>query len=338
MPENTQLATTTKKGVITYTPLGESNDITISKDILIKNCIEPTKSGAVPDGAHITSFMMLCRARQLNPFVQDCYLIGYDGRNGPQWSIITAKSALDKRAEMHPEFDGYETGLVIQKEDGSLEYRDGQIMLPQDNVVGAWTKVYRKDRGRPTQHEINVNAYDSGLNRWKTDLAGMLCKCVEAGGLRKAFPNTFAGLFLQEERDAERDAEFKASPAHNEPAAPTGNVMDALPPRREENPDSGVIPRPPAQHAEELQGVGVTPDDINMEESANHLEDVKQGNPYEFLKKQLRGRVPAKGIVPTLKAFGFPVNDPKDITEEMAQKVTYDEETFVATWKEVSDE
>src|SRR5262245_51444742 len=97
--------TTTSKNEIEYQAFQSNERIKLSVQIVQKFVAIPTSSGKLPDERDCIRFMMLCRARQLNPFEGDCFLQGYDGRNGPQFSLITAHQAFLKRAEVHPEYD-----------------------------------------------------------------------------------------------------------------------------------------------------------------------------------------------------------------------------------------
>jgi phage recombination protein Bet len=193
-----------ERGIITYTPIGEKEPIKLSLSIAKRHIISPTKSGAWPSDKEIYQFLMLCRARGLNPFLGDCVITGYDTANqGPQFAIITAKSALDKRADLHPEFSGIESGIVVLKKGETIERREGAIILPNEELLGGWAVVFRKDRpDHPIKHDVNLEAYDKKRAIWNTDKPGMIVKCAEAGCLRKAFPNSFADLYLAEEEKA----------------------------------------------------------------------------------------------------------------------------------------
>lgn len=192
-----------------FTPVGEREQIKLSPSIIKKFIANPTKSGAMPSDKDIMGFMMLCNARALNPFVGDAYLVGYDSQSGPSFSLITAKSAYDKRAELNEHFDGMESGLVILK-DNAIERREGAIYLPGEKIIGAWAVVFRKDRGHVVKHDVNIMSYDTDRSQWKTNKAGMIIKCAEAGVLRKAFPNTYAGMYIAEESDAVNQAAIQA--------------------------------------------------------------------------------------------------------------------------------
>ena len=74
--------------------------------------------------------------------------IGYDGKNGPVFSLITAHQAFLKRAEASPDFDGMTSGILVRRDDDTIEEREGDFHLRDEvqNVVGGWAKVFHKKR------------------------------------------------------------------------------------------------------------------------------------------------------------------------------------------------
>lgn len=186
--------------VISYVPLGENETISLTLSRVKKFLCTPTKSGKHPSDEQIMKFMMLCRAQSLNPWVNDAYLVGYDGQDGPTFSLITAHQAFLKRAEASNEFNGIESGVVVLR-DGATTERQGDMVLPGETLVGGWARVHRRDRAVPTYDALNLKTYDTGRSRWKADPAGMIVKCAEASALRKAFPSTLAAMYCREEME-----------------------------------------------------------------------------------------------------------------------------------------
>lgn len=191
--------------VITYKPLGESEDCVLTIARVRQFLCIPTKSGKLPSDEQVVKYMMLCRAQSLNPWTSDCFLCGYDGKDGPQFSLITAHQALLKRSEASPGFDGMESGVVVQKSDGSILERQGDLMLIGETLVGGWARVHRRDRNVPSYDAVNLKTFDTGRSRWAADPAGMIVKCAEASALRKAFPSTLAAMYCKEEMDRQRE-------------------------------------------------------------------------------------------------------------------------------------
>ena len=186
------------KGEVSFIPLGNSDPIKLSIAIIERQIATPTKSGKKPTQKEMMDFLMLCRARKLNPFEGDAFLVGYDSRDGAKFSLITSHQALLKRAELCPEFDGMESGLILDW-NGELEETQGDFLPDGANAVGAWARVHRSDRKIPTYRRLNISRYDKGFGLWKDHREMMSVKCVEADALRSAFPTATGGMYLREE-------------------------------------------------------------------------------------------------------------------------------------------
>jgi phage recombination protein Bet len=192
---------------VKYTPFGEKNEITLSVDMVAKFISARTASGKVASHNDIVTFMMLCKSSGLNPWIKDAYLIGYDSKDGPTFTLIVAHQSLLKRAELSSEFDGIESGVVvIAKGSNETIQRPGTLVLPGETLVGGWAAVYRRDRSRPSSATVSLATYSTGRSRWSIDPAGMIAKVAEGSALRKAFPSTLTQCYLREEfeRDLER--------------------------------------------------------------------------------------------------------------------------------------
>lgn len=149
-----------------------------------------------PSDEQCVKFMLLNRARQLNPFEADSFMIPFwDSKsNGPQWSLITAHNAFLKRAEVHPQYEGMESGVLIEVE-GEVRELQGDFVpdtLDGEKVklVGGWAKVFRKDRKTPMYKRAKLSTWQKNFGHWLTDPAGQIVKIAEADSLRSSFPNT----------------------------------------------------------------------------------------------------------------------------------------------------
>lgn len=185
---------------ISYVPLGNASEITLTIAIVRKFLATRTKSGKEPSDADIVKFMMLCKVRQLDPWQGDAYLIGYDSDQGPTFTLITAHQALAKRSELNKDFDGLESGVIVKVDDSGPVFREGDFTLEGEKLLGGWAKVYRRDRSKPFYQALKVGTYDTQKSRWNKDKAGMIVKCAEAGAYRAAFPTQLGGMYTQEER------------------------------------------------------------------------------------------------------------------------------------------
>ena len=248
--------------VVEYIPFGAKSSIKLTMPIVRDIVAVKTRKGIPPTDQQIMKFMLLCKARMLNPFEGDAFLIGFDsGKDGdpPTFQLITAHQAFLKRAEVHPEYDGMESGVivklgadeVIQKngyeltvKSGSIFDREGDFFLETDTLLGAWATVHFKGRTHPMKKRIRLAAFNKGYGRWKDDPAGMCVKVAESDSLRSSFPTTLGALYLEEE--IPRDQEFTKVETREE-QRPSGRRTLRSPAPEKAEP---IVSRPVPAHEE----------------------------------------------------------------------------------------
>lgn len=196
-----------------YTPFMGKEPIKLSQRLVMQFLCTPTRSGAVCDERMATRFVMLCKARGLNPWEGDAYIVGYDSKDGPTFSLVTAHQAFLKRAEVHPEYDGMTSGVLV-KRDGELLELEGDWFDEGDTLVGGWATVHFKNRKHPMTKKLKLSTFHQGRSRWNADPAGMIVKCAESDALRSAFPNSLGGMYL--------DGEMPGPECITAPAVPAG--------------------------------------------------------------------------------------------------------------------
>jgi len=184
---------------ITFTPLGETTEISLTPAMIRAHVAVKTRKGATPSNTDLITFLMLCKAGSLNPWTKDAYLVGYDTNDGPVFTLIVAHQALLKRAENSPHYRGMESGVVVTDKDGNTIEREGDLKFAGDRLVGGWAKVYRADRVVATSDRLELSVYSTGRSRWKVDPAGMIVKCAEGSALRKAFPLELGSMYTRAE-------------------------------------------------------------------------------------------------------------------------------------------
>lgn len=162
---------------------------------VVKNFIAPGAKNITD--SEFAMFIQLCKAQKLNPFTKDAYLIKF--KDNAQ--IITSEAALEKRAELSPQYDGKENGIIVQDSAGNISYRKGALILPGETLIGGWCNVYRKDRRIPEHAEVGLKEFDKKTNNWAGMPAIMIQKVAKAHALRGAFPNDLSGLYVNEEMD-----------------------------------------------------------------------------------------------------------------------------------------
>lgn len=150
----------------------------------------------------VVMFLELCKAQKLNPFVKDAYLIKY-GNQAAQ--TVTGKDVFIKRAAESPIFDGMRAGIVVANTRGELEYREGSLKLPNEQIIGGWCEVYLKDKKYPAKAVVSFEEYaakkaNGQLNQmWASKPGTMIRKVAQSQALREAFPNELRGLYQAEE-------------------------------------------------------------------------------------------------------------------------------------------
>jgi phage recombination protein Bet len=220
-----------------YTAFQSETKVSLSVEIVRKYIAVPAKdrdNGEVlPDDRQCTKFILLCQARRLNPHEGDAFMIPFwnksSGRH--EWSLITAHNAFLKRAEVHPDYNGKESGVIVfDEEAGTIEELQGDFVPPDRTLLGGWCKVHYKNKQHPEYQRLKLETYAKGFGNWTFDAAGMICKCSEAAALRSAFPNTMAGMYLREEMGngelTETTPQSMARPLFSTPAKPPEMPQD----------------------------------------------------------------------------------------------------------------
>lgn len=156
-------------------------------------------------------FLETCRQYHLNPFTKEAFLIHYDNKNADSSStIVLGKTCYLKMAENHPQYDGFEAGVIVWDDvAGELYHREGSILYEGEKLLGGWAKVYRKDRSRPFYEEVNFTEYDTKKSMWQKYPATMIRKVALTHALREAFPSVFGSLLDESEVDVDVEAQFR---------------------------------------------------------------------------------------------------------------------------------
>jgi hypothetical protein len=153
-------------------------------------------------------FLAIAQAFNLNPWKREIYAVKY----GQNFNVIVGYETYLKRAEEHPQYDGYETKFS-----------------GEGNDMACTCTVYRKDRNHPTSHTVYLAEY-RGQGLWGTKPRMMLEKVALSTALRRAFPLEFGGMpYTSEElgnlSDSEKleqqgFTEVKAEPVQEAPQQP----------------------------------------------------------------------------------------------------------------------
>lgn len=178
----------------------DQGEVQLSPDI-VKRYLVNGDADKVTD-QEVMMFIKLCQYQGLNPFLREAYLIKYG--NAPA-TMVTGKDTFVKRAAKSDKCAGYEAGIIVQKQDGSIEQRKGSLVLPNETLVGGWARVYRTDWKVPMEITVSLQEYQRYNNKgelmrnWKEMPATMIRKVALVQALREAIPEEFGGLYSPEE-------------------------------------------------------------------------------------------------------------------------------------------
>jgi phage recombination protein Bet len=207
------------KGLVKYVSRGQ--EVTLSAQI-VRDFLVTGKKELVTD-QEIYYFLGICKARGLNPFVKDCYLIKYS--NEPA-AIVTAIDFYRSRARAAADCVGWEKGVIVMKKDGSLyphdellRYSKG-IVLPDEKLVGGWFKARPTGWNVDFTLEVNLAGYikktASGdiTKFWsEANQPSQIMKVAESQGLRTVWPDLFQGTYTADEMGYDLDRPLNITPA-----------------------------------------------------------------------------------------------------------------------------
>lgn len=200
----TAVAKKTNNAIVNY--MANGSEIKLTPAIVKKYLVSGDSSNVTDE--EVMMFMSLCKYQALNPFIREAYCIKYGTQPA---TLVVGKEAFLKRAEANPQYDGMDSGIVVQNDEG-IVYRNGTIATKDETIVGGWAEVFRKDRNHPTRVEISFSEYagrkkDGTLNgQWSSKPATMIRKTAQVQALREAFPTSLGGMYAAEEQGTEEPA------------------------------------------------------------------------------------------------------------------------------------
>jgi phage recombination protein Bet len=190
-----------ERGLVVYQSR-DGQEIRLSFDIVRKFLVSG-KSNLVTE-QEMMLYMGMCKARGLNPFKRDCYLVKYT--DGDPAATIVSIDYFRSRAKAQGDCLGWQSGIIVENGQGQIEYRKGAFLTEKETLLGGWF------RGKPAawtedyEWSVSLKPYikktkEGGATRfWSEDnQAYMIAKVAESQGLRRLWPDEFQMLFTEEE-------------------------------------------------------------------------------------------------------------------------------------------
>jgi len=174
----------------------------------------------------IMMFIQTCKYQRLNPFTGEVYFVKYEG--SPATPILSVNT-FRKRAAASPVCAGWQPGVIVRKGD-QLIYREGSLVLDDEELVGGWCKVWRKDWTQPYTATVTLKEYmrygkDGKPQRiWKKP-ATMIAKVAEARALGTVIPG-LQGLYGAEEMSIDEEQLEQEFEGHKEEVEEQGAVEE----------------------------------------------------------------------------------------------------------------
>jgi len=233
--------------LITYST--DHGEVQLSADIIRKYLV-PANTNVTDQEVQL--FLKLCEYQKLNPFLREVYLVKYGSYPA---SMVTGKEVFTKRASKDPNFNGMEAGITVRDENGQIIRRDGSMLLATEQIVGGWCRVYLKDTVVPFFEEVSFAEYlgkksdGTPTGMWATKPATMIRKVAIVHTLREAFPESFEGLYSQEEINTIDSSSLPTAPVTvyntvEQPTAPTVVQNVSTPVQQPVAPSKPVQPAP----------------------------------------------------------------------------------------------
>lgn len=181
-----------------------------------------------PSDQEVVAFMMYCKARRADPWVQDSMIIKY-AQNQPA-AFVDGVGFYLRIAEENPKYRGYKSGIIVRRKRDpektreavkfavqqlgqTVESRDvvdlltkeyeivekeGTFLDDGEQLIGAWCQVYREDRDHLPKWTVNFNEYDQKQAVWKEKPATMIHKVGISQAHRYCFKQLRGGMSREE--------------------------------------------------------------------------------------------------------------------------------------------
>lgn len=196
--------------------MSEKNEIMVQFDVdgeTVKLTPKIVQEYIVGTDAQITLpefkfFTTLCKARKLNPFLRECFLIKY--KDNQPASLVVGKDAILKRAVLNPKYNGMKSGIIVFSDiKGEIIERKGTFKMSGETLVGGWAEVFRKDWENSIYCSVGLDEviqkkWDGTPNsNWAKQPATMVEKVAKVRALREAFVEDLGGMYESEEMNVD---------------------------------------------------------------------------------------------------------------------------------------
>lgn len=192
-----------EKGLVKYQSR-DGQEISLSLDIVKRYLVQGNADAVTPQ--EIMYYMGICKARGLNPFKRDCYLIKYGAETA---AIVTSIDYFRARARAQKDCQGWKRGIIVKTEDGQIKDSHG-LLLDNEELLGGFFESTPKGWTESFRLEVNLRGYikttkEGKITRFwqKENQPSQIAKVAESQGLRTLWPDEFQGIYTEGEIQSE---------------------------------------------------------------------------------------------------------------------------------------
>lgn len=202
----------------------DGQEIVLTPEIVRRYLVSGDARAVTDD--EVMMFIQMCKYQRLNPFAGEVYFVKY---NGSPATPILSVNTFRKRAAASPVCAGWQPGVIVRKGD-ELIYREGSLVLDDEELVGGWCKVWRKDWSQPYMATVTLKEYmrvgrDGRPQSTWNKPATMIAKVAEARALGTVIPG-LQGLYGAEEMNIDEEQLEQEFEVHKEEVEEQGAVEE----------------------------------------------------------------------------------------------------------------
>ena len=174
-------------------------------------------------------FMHECKARKLNPFLRQCWLIKYSSNDNAQ--IVESIHHKRAKARRSPDCKGWTKGIIVKDKDGKIKDSYG-LLLEGETLLGGFFEAKPEGWDGPWRLEVNLSGYIKKTAKgeitrfWSKDnQPSQIAKVAESQGLSALWGDTVGTAVIPGEVSPGEDVidmEFTDDRGYTPPAEKKG--------------------------------------------------------------------------------------------------------------------
>lgn len=179
----------------------DGREIVLSTSLVRKYLVRG--HGNLVTAQEMALFVGVCRARGMDPWAGDVYIIKYAEKDPA--AIVTSIDFVRARARTQPDCQGWTCGVIVAGADGEPRDSSGLVM-EGEKILGGWAECQPKGWIVPMRLEVNLSGYLKKTQTgqitkfWQPEnQPTMISKVAEMQILRKLWPAAAGKMYIAEE-------------------------------------------------------------------------------------------------------------------------------------------